>query len=76
MYNALWSIGGASLLVLVIGLIVAGYIVHMYHILKDVAHEDAVREADELFDDYVHNCRYRIHQTVRIVDEMEGAHKK
>ena len=61
--------GAAIVLVAVIAAVVATYVRHMYVILKDCAKEDARLEADRMFDDYVHNCTYRIHQTMRIVDE-------
>jgi hypothetical protein len=67
-------IGGAFLLVLAVALIAAGYIVHMYHVLRDIAREDAQKMADRLFTSYVENCEYRVTASLRIVDEM-GRHR-
>ena len=61
---------GALIVTVAVGLIAAGYIVHMWHVLKEIARENAREEADRMFDDYVRHCTYRIHQTLRIVDEM------
>lgn len=66
-------IGGSALFVIAIGCIAAGYCVYMSQIFKDIAKEDAREQADRLFDDYIHNCEYRVHTQLRIVDEM---HKK
>lgn len=44
---------------------------HMWAILKDIAREDAEEMADEMFNDYVQNCEYRVHTSVRIVDETK-----
>ena len=63
-------IGGAILTVLVTALIAAGYCVHMWHVLRDIAHDDAEKEADRLFNSYVRNCEYHVVTQLRIVDEM------
>lgn len=63
-------IGGVILTVLAVALIAAGYILHMWHILRDIAQEDAEQEADRLFRQYVEGCEYRVHISMRIVDEM------
>lgn len=63
-------IGGVILTVLAVALIAAGYIAHMYHVLKDIAREDAREQADRLFKQYVDGCEYRVHISMRIVDEM------
>lgn len=63
-------VGGAFLLTLFIALIVCGIILHMWHILKDIANEDADERAERKFRNYVENCEYRVHTQMRIVDEM------
>ena len=63
-------IGGVILTVLAVSLIAAGYIVHMYHVFRDIAAEDARKQADRMFNTYVKTCRYRVHVALRIVDEM------
>ena len=65
-------ISGVILTVLAVALIAAGYVVHMYHVLKDIAKEDARKQADRMFNTYVKTCRYRVHVQMRIVDEMGG----
>lgn len=67
--------GGAAIVVIFLACIVCGYILHMWHILRDIAQEDAENEADRLFHDYVDSCEYRVHFTFRVVDEMKGAQK-
>lgn len=61
---------GALLTVLVTALIAAGYCVHMWHVLRDIAREDAKKQADTLFNSYVKNCEYRVITQLKIVDEM------
>lgn len=63
-------IGGILLTALVFALLAAGYILHMWHVLHDIAQEDAEQEADRLFRQYVDGCEYRVHISMRIVDEM------
>lgn len=63
-------IGGLILTLLVVALLTAGFILHMWHILRDIAQEDAEQEADRLFRDYTEHCQYRVHVQMRIVDEM------
>ena len=63
-------IGGAFIMVLAVALIAAGYCVHMWHILREIAREDAKKQADKLFNSYVKNCEYRVITSLRIVDEM------
>lgn len=62
--------GGAFIMVLAVALIAAGYCVHMWHILREIAREDAKKQADKLFNSYVKNCEYRVITSLRIVDEM------
>jgi type IV secretory pathway TrbD component len=61
---------GAFIMVLAVALIAAGYCVHMWHILREIAREDAKKQADKLFNSYVKNCEYRVITSLRIVDEM------
>lgn len=61
---------GSFVFALVVGLIAAGYCVHMWHILRDIANEDAKKQADRLFNSYVRNCEYHVVTQLRIVDEM------
>lgn len=62
--------GGAFIMVLAVALIAAGYCVHMWHVLRDIANEDAKKQADRLFNSYVRNCEYRVITQLKIVDEM------
>lgn len=61
---------GAFVMVVAVALIAAGYCVHMWHILRDIANEDAKKQADRLFNSYVRNCEYRVITQLKIVDEM------
>jgi len=61
---------GAFIMVLAVALIAAGYCVHMWHVLRDIANEDAKKQADRLFNSYVRNCEYHVVTQLRIVDEM------
>lgn len=60
---------GCAVCVCVVGIIVAGYIVHMWYVLRDIAKEEAREIADAMFDDYVRHVTYRVHTALRIVDE-------
>lgn len=60
---------GSAVCVCAVGIIVAGYIVHMWHVLRDIAKDEAREIADQLFDDYVRHVTYRVHTALRIVDE-------
>lgn len=61
---------GAFVMVVAVALIAAGYCVHMWHVLKDIAREDAEMQADRLFNSYVRNCEYHVVTQLCIVDEM------
>lgn len=61
---------GAFVMVVTVALIAAGYCVHMWHVLKDIAREDAEMQADRMFNSYVRNCEYHVVTQLRIVDEM------
>lgn len=61
---------GAFVMVVAVALIAAGYCVHMWHVLRDIANEDAKKQADRLFNSYVRNCEYRVITQLKIVDEM------
>lgn len=65
---------GAFVMVVAVALIAAGYCVHMWHVLRDIANEDAKKQADRLFNSYVRNCEYRVITQLKIVDEM-GRHR-
>jgi hypothetical protein len=73
MYDAVETVGGSAIVVIVIACIVCGYILHMWRVLRDIAQEEAREQADAMFNDYVQNCTYTVHTQLRIVDEM---HKK
>jgi hypothetical protein len=72
MYKTLEVLSGSALLTVVIACIVCGYILHMWHVLKDIANEDARKQADRLFNSYVKNCEYKVHTQLVITDEMGG----
>ena len=59
-------IAGAVTLCLTLGALIIGYHLHMRHIYADIAHE----EADELFQEYVDSCEYRVH--TRVVTTWEA----
>lgn len=61
---------GAFVMVVAVALIATGYCVHMWHVLRDIANEDAKKQADRLFNSYVRNCEYRVITQLKIVDEM------
>lgn len=65
---------GSFVFCIVVGLIAAGYCVHMWHILKGIANEDVDARAEKKFRNYIDNCEYRVHTQMRIVDEM-GRHR-
>lgn len=59
-----------AVLLLVIGILLLLWWIHVFAIMRDITREDAERQADELFRDYVASCEYRVHVTQRItVDE-------
>ena len=62
-YWAIFGLAAAILLLL--------WWVHVWGVMKDITREDAREMADELFDDYVRHCEYRVHIRTRIVDEMQ-----
>lgn len=72
MYKTLEVLSGSAILVIVVSCIACGYILHMWHVLKDIANEDAKKQADRLFNSYVKGCEYRVHTSLRIIDEMGG----
>lgn len=65
---------GAFIMVLAVALIATGYCVHMWHVLRDIAREDAEMQADRMFREYVDGCEYRVITQLKIVDEM-GRHR-
>ena len=59
-----------AVLLLVIGILLLLWWVHVFAIMRDITKQDAEELADELFRDYVASCEYRVHVTQRItVDE-------
>lgn len=57
-------------LLVVIGILLLLWWIHVWAVMRDITREDAERQADELFRDYVASCEYRVHVTQRItVDE-------
>lgn len=66
-------IAGAVTLALTIGALIAAYHAYMMCMYREIAREDAEKQADRLFKDYTAHCEYRVHQTVRIGihDEMD-----
>lgn len=59
-----------AVLLLVIGILLLLWWIHVWAVMQDITREDAARQADELFRDYVASCEYRVHVTQRItVDE-------
>lgn len=61
-----------AVLLVVIGILLLLWWVHVWAIMQDITREDAERQADKLFRDYVASCEYRVHVTQRItVDEPQ-----
>lgn len=59
-----------AVLLLVIGILLLLWWVHVWAVMRDITREDAERQADKLFREYVRNTTYRVHVTQRItVDE-------
>lgn len=59
-----------AVLLLVIGILLLLWWIHVWAVMRDITREDAERQADKLFRDYVASCEYRVHVTQRItVDE-------
>lgn len=72
MYKTLEVLSGSALLTIAVSCIVCGYILHMWHILKGIADEDADERAERKFRNYVENCEYKVHTQLVITDEMGG----
>lgn len=61
-----------AVLLVVIGILLLLWWIHVWAVMRDITREDAERQADELFRDYVASCEYRVHVTQRItVDEPQ-----
>lgn len=59
-----------AVLLLVIGILLLLWWIHVFAVMRDITKQDAEELADELFRDYVASCEYRVHVTQRItVDE-------
>lgn len=59
-----------AVLLVVIGILLLLWWIHVWAVMQDITREDAEELADELFRDYVASCEYRVHVTQRItVDE-------
>ena len=63
-----------AILFSVIGILLLLWWVHVWAVMQDITREDAERQADELFRDYIENCEYRVHIRMRITDEMGQKH--
>ena len=64
------NISGLIVFILTIAALLLTYHKHMQAIWKDIAEETA----EEMFEEYVHNCEYRVHTEVRtqiVVDETK-----
>lgn len=61
-----------AVLLLVIGILLLLWWIHVWAVMQDITREDAERQADKLFRDYVASCEYRVHVVQRItVDEPQ-----
>ncbi len=61
-----------AVLLLVIGILLLLWWIHVFAVMRDITKQDAEELADELFRDYVASCEYRVHVTQRItVDEPQ-----
>ena len=61
-----------AVLLVVIGILLLLWWVHVWAVMRDITKQDAEELADELFRDYVASCEYRVHVTQRItVDEPQ-----
>lgn len=59
-----------AVLLLVIGILLLLWWVHVWAVMRDITREDAEELADKLYREYVRNTTYRVHVTQRItVDE-------
>lgn len=69
MTGALESMCGVVAMIFAVVAIVLTYHKHMQAVWKDIAKE----EADEMFDNYVRHCEYRVHTELHtmIVDETK-----
>lgn len=70
MAGTIENIIGLITFILTIAAVLLAYHKHMQAIWKDIAEEDA----EEMFEEYVHNCEYRVHTEVRtqiVVDETK-----
>lgn len=61
-----------AVLLVVIGILLLLWWVHVWAVMRDITREDAEELADELYREYVRNTTYRVHVTQRItVDEPQ-----
>lgn len=70
MEGTIENIIGLITFILTIAAVLLTYHKHMQAVWKDIAEEDA----EEMFEEYVHNCEYRVHTEVRtqiVVDETK-----
>lgn len=70
MAETIENISGLIVFILTISALLLTYHKHMQSVWKDIAEEDA----EEMFEEYVHNCEYRVHTEVRtqiVVDETK-----
>jgi hypothetical protein len=59
-----------AVLLVVIGILLLLWWIHVWAVMRDITREDAERQADELYREYVRNTTYRVQVTQRItVDE-------
>lgn len=65
MAGTIENISGLIVFILTIAALLLTYHKHMSAIWKDIAEETA----EEMFEEYVHNCEYRVH--TKIVTEIE-----
>lgn len=61
-----------AVLLVVIGILLLLWWVHVWAVMRDITREDAEELADKLYREYVRNTTYRVHVTQRItVDEPQ-----
>lgn len=61
-----------AVLLVVIGILLLLWWVHVWAVMRDITKQDAEELADELYREYVRTTTYRVHVTQRItVDEPQ-----
>lgn len=61
-----------AVLLVVIGILLLLWWIHVWAVMQDITREDAERQADELYREYVRNTTYRVRIAQRItVDEPQ-----